>query len=178
MLGALARTTTVPLPPRLRKLVLAAHVVCSVGWLGAVVVYLMLAITGLTSGDAELARGVYPTLELIGWRVLVPSSLAALATGLVQSLGTEWGLLRHSWIVAKLVLTVGGTTVLLMHMPTVSHMAEVAAAATSPSFVSETGRLPIQLVIHAAGGLAILLAATVLSIYKPWGKTRRGHLPR
>ncbi len=169
------------MPPRLRKLVLTAHVTCSVGWLGAVVVYLTLAVTGLTSRDTELARAVYPMLELIGWRVLVPSSLAALATGLVQSLGTEWGLLRHYWIVAKLVLTVVGTTVLLMHMPAVGRMAGIAAAAApspSPSFGADAGKLPIQLVIHAAGGLAILLAATALSIYKPWGKTQRGRHPR
>jgi hypothetical protein len=158
--------------PRLRKLVLTAHVTFSVGWLGAVVVYLALAITGLTSRDAQLARAAYLTLELIGWCVIVPSSFAALLTGLVQSLGTEWGLFRSYWIFIKLVLTVGGTTVLLMHMPAVSRMSGVAAATTS--FSPELGQLPIQLVLHAAGGLLLLLVATTLSVYKPWGKTPHG----
>lgn len=161
-----------PMTPRLRKLVLTAHVTSSVGWLGAVVVYLTLALAGLTSGDAQLARAAYLTLDLIGWCVLVPSSIAALLTGLIQSLGTEWGLFRHYWIVAKLVLSVGGTIVLLMHMPAVSRMSGLAAA--TPELGPELGKLPHQLVIHATGGLVLLLAATTLSIYKPWGKTRRG----
>jgi len=38
-------------------------------------------------------------------------SLAALATGLVQSLGTEWGLLRYYWVLGKLFLTIFATIV-------------------------------------------------------------------
>jgi hypothetical protein len=34
--------------------------------------------------------------------------------------------------------------------------------------------LRIQLVVHAAGGLLVLLAATTLSVYKPWGMTPYG----
>jgi hypothetical protein len=41
-------------------------------------------------------------MELTTWIVIVPLSLAALLTGVVQSLGTPWGLFRHRWIVAKL----------------------------------------------------------------------------
>ena len=78
--------------PRLRKFTLTAHVTFSVGWLGAVVAYLALAIAGLTRQDAQVVRAAFLSMELIGWFVIVPLSLAALFTGLVQSLGTEWGL--------------------------------------------------------------------------------------
>jgi hypothetical protein len=67
----------------------------SVGWLGSVVAYLALAIVGLTSHDAQTVRAVYLSMEVIGWFVIVPFSLAALAAGLVESLGTPWGLSRH-----------------------------------------------------------------------------------
>ena len=40
------------LPPGVRKFTLTAHVTTSVGWLGAVVVFLALAVVGLTSQDA------------------------------------------------------------------------------------------------------------------------------
>lgn len=39
------------LTTRLRKLALTAHVVSSVGWLGAVTAFLALSIAGLTSKD-------------------------------------------------------------------------------------------------------------------------------
>ena len=76
--------------PRLRKFVLTVHVTSSVGWLGAVAVFLALSVVGLTSRDAQVVRGVYLAMESAGWAVLVPLSLASLLTGLVQSLGTKW----------------------------------------------------------------------------------------
>jgi hypothetical protein len=154
----------------LRKFALTAHVTSSVGWLGAAAAYLALAITALTSRDPQMVRAAYLSMEVMGWLVIVPCSFAALLSGLVQSLGTDWGLFRHYWIAMKLVLTIGATTVLLLHMPTVSRMAGVAAETTSSNV--ELGALP--LVVHAAGGLLVLLATTTLSIYKPWGMTAYG----
>src|SRR5215218_6585420 len=45
--------------PCLRKFVLTAHVTSSVGWLGAVTVFLALAVAGLTSQDAQTVRAAY-----------------------------------------------------------------------------------------------------------------------
>ena len=161
-----------PLSPRLRKLALTAHVTSSVGWLGAVVAYLAPAIAGLTSHNAQLVRAAYLSTELIGWYVIVPCSLAALLTGLVQSLGTEWGVLRHYWVLVKFLLTLVATLVLLMHMRAVSRMAGLAAEATVSG--ADFRMLRLQLVVHAVGGLLVLLTTTVLSVYKPWGRTRYG----
>lgn len=155
--------------PRLHQFALTAHITFSVGWLGAVVAYLALAIAALTSHEVSMVRAAYFSMEWIGWLVIVPFSLAALLTGLVQSLGTQWGLFRHYWILVKFLLTTGGTIVLLLHMPAVSLMSEIAADATFSSV--DFRALRIQLVAHAAGGLLVLLAATTLSVYKPWGMT-------
>jgi hypothetical protein len=158
--------------PRLGKFALTAHVTFSVGWLGAVVVYLVLAVAGLVTHYVSLARAAYLSMELIGWFVIVPFSVAALLTGLVQSLGTSWGLLRYYWILVKFLLTVVATIVLLQHLPAVSRMAEIAAE--TALFSGDSRALQIQLVVHAAGGLLVLLVATVLSVYKPWGMTAYG----
>ena len=158
--------------PRVRKLALTTHVTFSVGWLGAVVAYLVVAIAGLTSLDPQLVKGSYVTMQLMAWFVIVPFAIAALVSGLVQSLATEWGLFRHYWILVKFVLTTLGTVILLLHAPRVSAMAVRAAESALASGDHSQQRL--ALVIHAAGGLAILLAATVLSIFKPWGKTAHG----
>jgi hypothetical protein len=71
------------LTPRLRKFALTAHVTASVGWLGAVVAFLALSLAGLTSQNPQTVRGAYLVMELTGWVVLVPLSLASLLTGLV-----------------------------------------------------------------------------------------------
>ena len=159
--------------PRLRRFTLTAHVTFSVGWLGAVLAYLVLAVTGLTNSDQQLVRAAYLAMELIGWYVIVPLSLASLFTGLVQALGTDWGLFRHYWILTKFLLTLVGTIILLVHMKTaVSSMAR--AAAEGKSLGADLSKLPLSLVIHAIGGLLVLLTATALSLYKPWGRTPYG----
>ena len=96
--------------PRLRKFALTAHVTSSVGWLGAVAVFLALGIAGLTSQDAQAMRAAYLAMESIGWFVLVPFSLASLLTGLVSSLGTTWGLFRRYWVLFKLLINILATT--------------------------------------------------------------------
>ena len=117
--------------PRLRRFALTAHVMSTVGWLGAVVVFLALAVIGLSSQDAQTVRGTYLVMDPTARLVLVPLAFASLLTGLVQSLGTVWGLFRHYWVLCKLLLTVAATIVLLTYMETFEAMAEVAADPTA-----------------------------------------------
>ena len=158
--------------PRFKKFALIAHISFPVGWFGAVVPYLALAIAGLAGRDEQMARAAYLSMELIGWFVIVPFSFAALLSGLVQSLGTRWGLFRHWWILAKFALTVIAVIVLLRHMTAVSHMARIAAE--TALFGADFRALQIQLLIHPSAGLLVLLAAMMLSVFKPWGMTPYG----
>ncbi|MGH3948827.1 MAG: DUF2269 domain-containing protein [Pseudonocardiaceae bacterium] len=156
--------------PRVRKFALTVHVTTSVGWLGAVVAVLALAIVGLTSQDAQTVRGAYLVMEPTGWFVLVPLAFAALLTGVIQSLGTTWGLFRHYWVIFKLLITVFVTIVLLIYMGTFSYMAGVAA---DPSADLDVVRNTSPR-LHAVLALLMLLLNTVLAVYKPRGMTRYG----
>lgn len=158
--------------PGVRKFALTAHVISSVGWLGAVASFLALAVAGLSSQDAQMVRAAYLAMGLTGWFVILPLSLASLLTGLIQSLGTTWGLFRHYWILVKFLMTILATIVLLVHMQPISHMAGVAAERTLSS--AELRGLRIQLVADAGAALLVLLVATTLSVYKPRGMTRYG----
>jgi hypothetical protein len=114
-------------PARTRRALLTVHVSCSVGWLGAVLVFLVLAVVGLVSADPLQVRAVYVSLDLIVWFVIVPLCLAALISGVVQSLASMWGLLRHYWVLIKLLLTVPATVALLIHTRPVGFLADEAA---------------------------------------------------
>ena len=152
--------------PGQRKFALTAHVTSSAGWLGAVVVFLALTIAGLSSQDAEIVHAVYLVAEPVTWFVIVPLALASLLTGLVQALGTRWGLFRHYWVLFKLLLTVFATVVLLQYTQTVSYYAAVAAGADG----AYLGGLWSYL-LHSGGALLLLLVTTTLSVYKPQGLT-------
>lgn len=156
--------------PRLRKLTLTAHVASSVGWLGAVVAFLALALTAVTSQDAGLVRSVYRTAEPLTWFVILPLALASLLTGIVQSLGSRWGLFRHYWVVAKLLINVAATVVLLLYTRTVGSFADIAAAPNGDL----AGLRGASFVLHSGAAAALLLTATALAVYKPPGMTRYG----
>jgi hypothetical protein len=155
--------------PRLRKLVLTTHIVSSVGWFGAAAAYAALVIAVLRSAEAQQVRAVYLAIEPITWFAVVPLALASLLTGLIQSLGAPWGLVRHYWVIYKLVLTLFATTILLMNTQTVTALAHTAAATEG----AELGGLKGQL-LHASLGMLVLLLTTVLGVYKPQGMTRYG----
>jgi hypothetical protein len=161
------------LTPGLRKLVLTAHITASVGWLGAVAAYLALAVAGLTSQDAQMVRAAYLAMGLSIWFVIVPLSLASLVTGLLQSLTTTWGLVRHYWVLFKLLINVFANTVLLLYTQSIGYFAKVAAEPSLSSADLGTLRNPTH-VLHSSAALLLLLVATVLAVYKPRGLTPYG----
>ena len=159
--------------PRLRKLVLTAHVTASVGSLGAVTVFLALAVAGLTSQDAQMVRAAYLAMDFTARLLIVTLLFAALLIGLVQSLGTTpWGLFRHYWVLTKFLLTVATIVVLLLQMDGIGSVAAAAADAAISS--ADLRGLRTSIRTHAAGGLVVLLVLVALSIYKPKGVTRYG----
>jgi hypothetical protein len=157
--------------PPIRRFGLTLHVVSSVGWFGAVASFLALAIYGLIAKDAPNQRIAYGSMELMTSFVIVPFCLVSLATGLVQSVGTPWGLLRHYWVLLKLLLTVFATVLLLMHMQPIR---EAALAASTLTMAPELLALRIRLVADSAAALVVLGVTTVLGIYKPRGLISSG----
>lgn len=156
----------------LRKAALTAHVGSSVGWLGSVVAFLALALVGLGSEDPDRVRGAYVAMEITAWYVIVPLAFASLVTGVGQSMVTPWGLGRHYWVLAKLILTVIATVVLLFQMGNIESLAELATDTTLSSDAHRDERR--HLVVHAMGGLVVLVMTTILAVYKPRGLTRYG----
>ena len=158
--------------PGLRKFALFTHITSSVGWLGSVAAFLALAIAGVSSQDSQLVRSAYLAMHLTTWFVILPFCIASLLTGLVESLGTTWGVFRHYWVVTKLLLTTLATFILLLHTQPIGRVADVAAQTMLSS--GDLRQVRLQLVGDASAALFVLLVTTALSVYKPWGLTPYG----
>ena len=156
--------------PALRRVTFTTHITSSVGWIGAAMAFLALAVIGVTSEDERTVRGAYLVMAPAAWFVLVPLAHASLLSGIALSLGTTWGLFRHYWVVLKLGITVFATVILLIYMGTFRQMAGVAADPVLDLDVVRNAS-PI---VHAILALVLLLAATVLGVYKPFGMTAYG----
>lgn len=162
--------------PALRKLNLTAHIGFSVAWIGAAAAFFILAIASLNRNDTALVRGAFLSMNLICLYSIIPLSLAALGTGLIQSLGTRWGLFRNYWVSAKLLLTVLSIAILLHHqfeaMARGVQLVSAAAAGTLPR--AQLDSIGFVLLRASGLGIGVLLLVTVLSVYKPWGLTPYG----
>ena len=166
------------MPPRLRKFALAAHLTASVGWLGAVAAYLILDLSVATSEDPQLVRAAWIAMGQVTAAAIVPLAVAALATGLVISLGTKWGLFRHWWVLFRhwwvlisFLLTVVALLVLLSEAGLIGRMAGIAADPTTSgdALLALPSTLP-----HSVGGLIMLLVIQTLNVYKPQSLTPYG----
>jgi hypothetical protein len=157
--------------PVLRKFALAAHLTLSIGWIGAIAAYLALDVATATSQDTPTLRASYLGMESIARYVIVPLAISSLVTGLVMSLGTKWGLLRHYWVLISFLLTVIATAVLLVETRVISTFADLAA---DPATSSEHLRAIPSTLVHSTGGTFVLLVILVLNVYKPQGMTRYG----
>ncbi len=158
------------LSPRGRKLALTVHVSISVGWLGAVLTFLALAVVGITSSDVQLVRAIDLVARPLAWWVLVPLSVGSLVTGIVQSLGTPWGLIRHYWVLFKLALNVIATAILILYTRTVDHYAAVAERPDSTLLDLQAPTF----VVHGAAAVMVLAGAMILAVFKPRGLTPFG----
>lgn len=155
------------MPPRVRQGVLLAHIITSVGWLGAVAGYLALDVAATAGNDPDTVRAAYVAMDLMVRYAIVPLAIATVVIGVINALGTRWGLARHYWVLIKLALTLMATAVLLLESRTVADLAELARSGTDPSELSGT-------LVHSVGGLVVLIMVTALSVVKPRGLTRNG----
>lgn len=160
---------------KLGKLMLTMHIAVSVGWLGAVAGFLVLSIAALGSRNVSIVRGAYLSMNLVGLYLLVPLSFAALLTGVVQSLGTSWGLFRQYWTIAKLALTIGSVGLLLLHQFMAVERAAQRVIASPTGTMPAVNQIGAELALKAGLAIIVLLIVTTLSVYKPWGLTAYGH---
>ncbi|WP_249998147.1 hypothetical protein [Actinoplanes sp. M2I2] len=159
------------LKPVHRKFWLVLHIVSASAWIGIDVLVAVLVGVGALSDDSARRGLAYQALgSFVLWPMLV-SGLVCLGTGLVLGLGTKWGLVRYWWVAVKLGLNLALCTLILLllrpGMPEIRAYGERLSAGEAVSFdVSSLIMPPIV-------SLTLLSLATVLSVYKPWGRTRR-----
>jgi hypothetical protein len=151
---------------RLRRLVLTAHIVTSVGLLGDTAAFLAVALRGATTDDPALARSSWELLQMFSVAFGIPLSFASLATGVALGLGTKWGVFRYPWVVAKLAVIV---SVILVGAFVLGPGVEALREGDSGA---ET-----RVLAGAAYDVLSLTLATTLSVYKP-GRRRRSGAPR
>lgn len=158
--------------PNVRKAALLTHVSVSVGWIGALAVFLVHAAANTWTEHTQTVRALSIAMGVTAWFVILPLSVLSVVTGVVQALGTPWGLRRHYWVLFKLALTCIATGVLLLKIGPIEHLAHSAKDAAFSG--GDLLALRTSLFVHAVGGMVVLMAIAALAIFKPRGLTVYG----
>jgi hypothetical protein len=148
----------------------AAHVLVGVGWFGITFAKLVLEIVAVRTADQDGTRSGLLFMQALDRAVFPPVALATLATGILLSVATAWGLFKHWWIVVKLVLTVG---VIVTGAAFIGAWTDAAVRGTTSG-----GSASLWLIGAAVVHVLMLGAATVISVLKPWGEVRPGPRPK
>jgi hypothetical protein len=147
---------------RSRRVVTSIHVIASVGLLGSTAAMLLTAVSAARSSDPAFAHAAYTLMQAEAFAFGIPLSIVSVASGIALGRGTRWGVLRYWWTAAKLVLlvvTVGCGALVIG--PLLDRRLEGKGDAWA-------------LVVAVAANAGMLASASVVSVFKPGGRLRRG----
>ncbi|MEU2909753.1 DUF2269 domain-containing protein [Streptomyces massasporeus] len=153
-----------------RRAALVVHVTVSAGWLGLTLGLLALGITAATTGAPVTVEASVRAMKLFADWLLLPVAFLTLSSGLLLSLGTTWGLARYRWVYTKFWLTLATTTATVFALRPGVNSAVTAVAGGGP--LPDAGDVPFGPVVS----LSAYVFMTVISVLKPWGRTRRGRI--
>ncbi|MDT0317807.1 hypothetical protein [Streptomyces millisiae] len=161
---------------RPRKALLVVHVVSSACWIGVALMMSAVGVTALAGDDIDTVAASYHLMETFDVTLLGWLNFTATLSGIGVGMTSQWGVLRHYWVAAKLVISLA---VLFLAFGWVHDTLE--ATAVEAERLAATGGGVVQLggspaTVAAGFGFAFLqlLLAMLLSLYKPGGRTRRG----
>ena len=155
----------------MRRAVLTVHIVSAGAWIGIDVVLGVLVFTAMATSSVRTEALCYQALELFAVWPLFTAGVVSLISGIVLGLGSNYGLVRYWWVAVKLALNLLlSSLVLLALRPGVyeaaTHGDALAAGRPTDTSVDQLAFPPI------VSGVA-LVTATILAVYKPWGRIRR-----
>lgn len=161
---------------RPHRALVAAHAISAAAWVGIACAVVTLAVIGMTTKDLDTALIVYELISYFDITVLPWANFATTLTGIALGLTTRWGLIRYRWVAAKMIISFAILASAFAYVED-----SVGAVIEKAEHLAATGGTTDQLgagggVVFAGFGLPLLslVAAMLLSLYKPGGKTRWG----
>ncbi|MDD9265538.1 hypothetical protein ACFPES_00690 [Paenibacillus sp. GCM10023248] len=159
-----------------KKWLLSLHLLFAAIMLGTSVTFLILSITAASTEDSGLLLACYKAMHVLSATSVRASVIGTIVTGVLLSLWTHWGLVKYYWIIAKEVLSaiailLGPIGMYMWTLRGISYLTDTGVgAADQGAYVVNT----ISLFIGIGLQIASLVAMFLLSVFKPWGKRRKG----
>ncbi len=154
--------------PPARKAALVVHIVAAGAWIGIDVMLAVLVFTALLTTDPGTAALCYQAMPLLIWPITA-AALICLVSGVVLGLGTHHGLVRYWWVAVKLVLNIVLTVLIVVLLrPGLQEAAEYGLRLGDGPTTVDLNSLVFPPIVSSTA----LIVATILAVYKPWGRIK------
>ncbi|WP_426247478.1 hypothetical protein [Nocardioides sp. LHG3406-4] len=157
-----------------RRAVLALHILCGVGWMGLDLGLVVLVVTGASSDSGPTVAAAYTAARLVIPVVVPVLATGMLLTGVLLGWGSKWGLVRWTWVLTKLVVGIVLTVLVFVALVPGALSIPTELTGTAAQVRDAVGGAGRDLLFPPVVSFLALSFALVLSIWKPWGKTRWG----
>lgn len=155
---------------RTRRGVLVVHIASAGAWIGIDVLLATLVATARFTASTEVAAVAYQAIGLFVLWPMFGAGALCLLSGLLLGLGTKFGLLRYWWVMVKLVMNVVLLVLVLVALR--PGLGDVLAHGRLLGQGIDSGADLTTMMFPPAVSLTALTVAMVLSVFKPWGRTR------
>jgi uncharacterized membrane protein len=160
------------LTPQAIKILKMFHIFFAFCWvISALILCGLFFMTHPESGDELYMRSLI--VKIIDDYFIIPGALGSLITGLIYSIGTNWGFFKHTWITVKWIMTIlqiaFGTFVLGPFVDNNVPLTDRLRDAALTDSVVLNNILTTQ--IWGTVQLSLLLLMVIISVQKPWRKT-------
>ncbi len=145
------------------------HQICACLWVGGAVSLTLMNFLMIPADGAAL-YGIHLAMKFIDDFIIIPGAVGLLLSGLVYSVFTNWGWIRHTWIAAKWIINIYGVVFgTFMLGPWVNSLAPLAKE-MGPAVLSNPVYLNNVLMLRIWGTFQVstIIFALIISVLKPW----------
>ncbi|MFD2614253.1 hypothetical protein [Paenibacillus gansuensis] len=158
-----------------KSILVAIHVISVASWIGGTLGMLLLGLYLRTAENGSQLVYTIASMEVIDENLLKYPALLSLLTGILLSVWTQWGLVKHYWIIAKLVLTIMTIMLGILFLDnwtaSLGEMIHEMGFATLQDQTFQTRWM--SMIIMSSFNLVCLLFMVFLTYLKPFGKVKK-----
>jgi hypothetical protein len=150
----------------------SAHVASGAIWLGTGLCLVIMGTKNIDTPNGDALYAINEICKFLDDFVIVPTATLSLVTGFFLSWFTNWGFVKHYWVITKWALTLSAIVFGTFWIgPWINAMTSISATERLQALQNPLYMFDNQGIIW--GGLAInisLLVVIVVSLLKPWGR--------
>ncbi|MBT2292817.1 hypothetical protein J7E73_27545 [Paenibacillus albidus] len=157
-----------------KQILVAVHVISVASWIGGTLGMLLLGVYLKSAANGEQLAYTLSSMEVIDENLLKYPALLTLLTGILLSVWTQWGLVKHYWVAVKLILTVTTIMIGILFLDNwTASLADIIEDMGFATLQNQTFQTTwSSIIVTASFNLLCLFFMVFITYLKPFGKIK------